>query len=128
MDIDKLRSTIDKAIAAVQKRGWKIHPGMWISLHEGLCCPLGAVAIQATGKQSDKGYYTPVSMPKYIAYSCDEEVPSILGYTKDEVYSFVDGFDKQGYNKNKHVFALWQLGREYSDKYKYEVNDVHKDS
>lgn len=127
MDIDKLRKTIDTAIAEVTKWGWKISPGMWVSKKHSQCCPLGAVAIYANAKFNN-GYHYPDSIPTYIAYSCDENIPSILGCMKDEVYSFADGFDKQPYDNKRHVFALWQLGREYSDKYKYEVNDVHEDA
>jgi hypothetical protein len=111
VDIDKLRKIIDKSIDKVTEKGWSVEPDMWISRAGSTCCPLGSVYLDAIGIPA------PTNITSRAAVDCEVHLLSILGMDRDEIYSFSDGYDGQGYDKNKHVFKLWNLGRSYRSKY-----------
>lgn len=112
MDIDSLREEIDNSIASVQRLGWTIRAGMWVSPRDKCCCPLGAIVVDEFGPDAKNRFY-----------SCDTLVPEMLGLDREETYSFADGFDFQGYDNKKHVFKFWNLGREYGIKYRKIYNE-----
>lgn len=110
MRIEELKNLIDNSITRVSENGWSIEPGMWVSIKQKCCCPLGAIVVDKCGND------------RFAMIEADQTLPLLLGMMSDEIYSFADGFDCQPYDKNKHVFKLWMLGRDYAKRYKF-TND-----
>lgn len=104
--MDLIREEIDSAIAYAKQVGYTIKPGMWVGTRDKCCCPLGACIVEAYGIDN-----------RSAATTAELSLPGLLSISKEEMYSFADGFDGQYYKPNLHSRTFFELGKEYRKKY-----------